>query len=361
VPANEFLNLEGRKLSTSRGWAVWVDEFLSHFEADLIRYGLGTIMPENKDADFSWKEFQQRINSELADILGNFIYRTTSFTSRFFDGKVPSIQQLDEPSQQVLNEIDVQKKRIEEAYRTFSFKEAIAESLQLARIGNKYFTDREPWKTSKTDPEHCAVTLYTGLQLCAALSLIFDPIMPHKMAQLRKQLGLNQHSWDQISPTLLPPQHPIEAGEILFAKIEDDKIQARIDALLAKSQAMEASSPSTDVEHPYAAAKPEISIDDFAKIDLRIGTVLEAEAVKSSKKLLKLKVDLGYEQRTILSGIATVVSPEQLLGKKVVVVANLKPRPMMGTESHGMILMSEDRTGRLVMVSSENEAGSTVS
>ncbi len=320
-------------------------------------------MPENKDADFSWKEFQQRINSELADILGNFIYRTTSFTARFFDGKVPEITNLDEPSLQVLSEIEVQKKRIEEAYRSFSFKEAIAESLQLARIGNKYFTDREPWKTKKTDPEHCAITLYTSLQLCAALSLIFDPIMPHKMAQLRAQLGVQIRSWEDIGATLLPPLHPIAEGEILFAKIEDEKIQARIDALHAHSQLIEASSPaSAETELPsYAEPKPEIVIDDFAKIDLRIGKVLEAEAVKGSKKLLKLKVDLGYEQRTILSGIAMVMTPEQILGKQVVVVANLKPRPMMGTESHGMILMSEDRNGQLVLVQSDNEPGSTVS
>jgi methionyl-tRNA synthetase len=367
VPANEFLNLEGRKLSTSRGWAVWVDEFLSHFEADLIRYGLGAIMPENKDADFSWKEFQQRINSDLADILGNFIYRTTSFTARFFEGKVPEITKLDEASLQVLAEIEVQKKRIEEAYRSFSFKEALAESLQLARIGNKYFTDREPWKTKKTNSEHCAITLYTSLQLCAALSAIFDPIMPQKMAQLRAQLGVQIRSWEDIGTSLLPSEHPIAEGEILFAKIEDEKIQARIDALYAKSQLVEASSSATtstttDPEKPsYAEPKPEIVIDDFAKMDLRIGKVLEAEAVKGSKKLLKLKVDLGYEQRTILSGIAMVMTPEQILGKQVVVVANLKPRPMMGTESHGMILMSEDRNGQLVLVQSDNEPGSTVS
>ena len=363
VPANEFLNLEGRKLSTSRGWAVWVDEFLSHFEADLIRYGLGTIMPENKDADFSWKDFQQRINSVLADILGNFIYRTTSFTARFFDGKVPNIAQLDEASLNILNEIEVQKSRVEQAYRSFSFKEAIAESLQLARIGNKYFTDREPWKTNKTDKEHCAITLYTSLQLCAALSLIFDPIMPNKMAKLRQQLGVEARSWKEIGSTLLAPLHPIAEGEILFAKIEDEKIQARIDALLAKSQLMEASTgtESSEAALAYTEPKPEILIDDFAKIDLRIGKVLEAESVKGSKKLLKLRVDLGYEQRTILSGIASVVSPEDIVGKNVVVVANLKPRPMMGMESHGMILMSEDRTGKLVMVSSENEPGSTVS
>jgi len=362
VPANEFLNLEGRKLSTSRGWAVWADEFLEYFEPDLLRYVMGSIMPESKDSDFSWKDFQQRVNGELADILGNFIFRTTSFTVRYFEGKTPGVHKFSELSRQTLDSIQLQKEKIADAYDRFSFKEAIIESMQLARIGNKYFTDREPWKTRNSDIESCAETLHVSLQICAALAVVFDPIMPVKMKQLRAQLGIDFNDWQKVTDTMLKAGDPIEEGSILFAKIDDDRIQARIDVLLKNDAlASEKQTTTTEAEHPFKEQGSEISYGEFAKIDLRVGTVLEAESVKGSKKLLKLLVDIGYEKRTILSGIAAYYSPETMIGKKVVVVANLKPRPMMGMESHGMILMSEDREGNLVIVDSENEAGSTVS
>jgi len=363
VPANEFLNLEGQKLSTSRGWAVWVDEFLEHFDADLIRFVMGSIMPENKDSDFSWKDFQQRVNGELADIFGNFVFRTTSFTVRYFDGKVPGPIELDADSLSVLKSIETQKDRISDAYNRFNFKEALTESMQLARIGNKYFTDREPWKTRKTDPDSCAATMYTSLQLCAALSVVFDPVMPSKMAILRNQLGIELKNWDQISTSMIQSGSMISEGSIMFAKIEDSVIQERIDVLHTREKALHQLADSTtedQSELEYTARKDEIVYDEFAKMDLRVGRVLTAESVKGSNKLLKLTVDMGYEERTILSGIAAFYQPDDMIGKHVVVVANLKPRRMMGTDSHGMILMSEDRNGNLQLVSTEGEPGSVV-
>lgn len=363
VPANEFLNLEGRKLSTSRGWAVWVDEFLDHFDADLLRYVMGSIMPENKDSDFSWKEFQQRVNGELADILGNFVFRSTSFTVRYFDGKVPLVNSFSDTSKQALEAITAQRDKVADAYNRFSFKEAISETMQLARIGNKYFTDREPWKTRKTDIDSCAETLYVSLQLCAALSVMFAPIMPVRMADLRSQLGVGGSQWGDITDQMLASGAEISEGSILFAKIEDAAIQARIDALIEREASLAPAPVDTEEansDKPYTPQRDEIVYDDFAKLDLRVGKVLEAESMKGSKKLLKLQVDIGYETRTILSGIAQHYTPDQMLGMKVIVVANLKPRPMMGTESHGMILMSEDRDGRLIVTTSDNEPGSTV-
>lgn len=363
VPANEFLNLEGRKLSTSRGWAVWVDEFLDHFDADLLRYVMGSIMPENKDSDFSWKEFQQRVNGELADILGNFVFRSTSFTVRYFDGKVPLVNSFSGTSKQALEAITAQRDKVADAYNRFSFKEAISETMQLARIGNKYFTDREPWKTRKTDIDSCAETLHVSLQLCAALSVMFAPIMPVRMAELRSQLGVGGSQWGDITDQMLASGAEVSEGSILFAKIEDAAIQARINALIEREASLAPAPVDTEEansDKPYTPQRDEIVYDDFAKLDLRVGKVLEAESMKGSKKLLKLQVDIGYETRTILSGIAQHYTPDQMLGMKVIVVANLKPRPMMGTESHGMILMSEDRDGRLIVTTSDNEPGSTV-
>jgi methionyl-tRNA synthetase len=324
---------------------------------------MGSIMPENKDSDFSWKDFQQRVNGELADILGNFVFRTTSFTVRYFDGIVPQIGTLSDPSKEALASILEQKEKVADAYNRFSFKEAITETMQLARIGNKYFTDREPWKTRKTDIDACAETMYVSLQLCSALSVMFAPIMPVRMGHLQDQLGISMTKWTDIGMEMLPSGADVKEGSILFVKIEDSAIQARIDALTEREASLAenvSTAETTESEKPYAPQRDEIVYDDFAKLDLRIGVVLEAESVKGSKKLLKLSVDIGYETRTILSGIAQHYTPEEMLGKKVVVVANLKPRPMMGTESHGMILMSEDRNGRLVLTTSDNEPGSPV-
>jgi len=356
VPANEFLNLEGKKLSTSRGWAVWLAEYLDEFEPDLLRYVLGTTLPETKDSDFSWKDFQNRVNSELADILGNFIFRSVSFAERFFDSKVPELKSPSEKDLAALTAIDDHKKKIENSFDKFRFREAIAEIMNLARAGNKYFTETEPWKTRKEDPQTCANTLHVCLQISAALSILFDPVLPHSMAKLRKQLGIAENfSWDDAGKYLLSPGNQIQQGEILFSKIEDETVQEQLNKLKTRSETIEESK-----ETSFPVLKEEIEFDDFAKLDIRSGKIEKAEKVKKSKKLIKITVDLGFEKRVILSGIAEFFSPEEITGKNVCVVANLKPRKMMGIESNGMILMGEEPDGKLHFVKTESKPGSPV-
>lgn len=360
VPANEFLNLEGQKLSTSRGWAVWVHEFLEAFDADLMRYALGITMPENKDVDFSWKDFQTRVNTELADILGNFLFRSVTFAHKYFEGKVPAFENLSEVDHKALAVINLQLDKIKSAYERYSFKEAIQESVNLARIGNKYLTETEPWKSRKTDPQKCANSVYVSLQFSAALSFVFEPILPHKMAQLRVSLHLDEQvDWTEPLDSLLKVGNPLGKAEILFAKIEDEQIQQQLNKLQASTQQ---TSPSTEEnDQPYEELQDDIEFDDFLKPDLRVASIVSAERMKKSNKLLKLGVDLGFEQRTILSGIAKFYKPEELIGKKVCVVANLKARKMMGVESQGMILMAENRDGRLHLISTEGENGAKIS
>lgn len=356
VPANEFLNLEGKKLSTSRGWAVWLAEYLEEFEPDLLRYVLGTTLPETKDSDFSWKDFQNRVNSELADILGNFIFRSVSFTERFFDSKVPELKSPSEKDLAALTAIDDHKKKIENSFDKFRFREAIAEIMNLARAGNKYFTETEPWKTRKEDPQTCANTLHVCLQISAALSILFDPVLPHSMAKLRKQLGIAENfSWDDAGKYLLSPGDQIQQGEILFSKIDDETVQEQLNKLKTRSETIEESK-----ETSFPVLKEEIEFDDFAKLDIRSGKIEKAEKVKKSKKLIKITVDLGFEKRVIISGIAEFFSPEEIIGKNVCVVANLKPRKMMGIESNGMILMGEEPDGKLHFVKTESKPGSPV-
>lgn len=354
VPANEFLNLEGQKLSTSRNWAVWIHEYLDVFPADWLRYAIATTLPETKDSDFSWKEFQNRVNGELADILGNFIFRTMSFTQRFFEGVVPEPKDLSEIDNAMLAQIATHKALIGQHYEAFTFRDAVSATMNLARLGNKYFTDTEPWKTRKTDPQACANALYVSAQVSAALSVLFDPILPHSMRTLRTDLGVSQSaSWADVNDAMIPAGATISAEAILFPKVDDALIQAQIDKLGVPAE--------TVVEGPpYAATKDEIVYDDFAKLDLRVGTVLSAAPVPKSDKLLCLQVDLGYEQRQILSGIAAHFSVDDITGKKVVVVANLRPRKMLGLESKGMILFAEDREGVLRSVTPDSENGSTV-
>ncbi len=355
VPANEFLNLEGKKLSTSRGWAVWLDEYMDDFEPDLLRYVLGTTLPETKDSDFSWKDFQARVNSELADILGNFVYRTTSFTQRFFDGEVPVPENLAETDKAALSSINEQKELIEKAYENFRFREAIAETMNLARVGNRYFTETEPWKTRKEEPQRCKNTLYVCSQICGALSLLFQPVMPRKMHKLREQLGIpHQTGWDKIDDHLVPAGHLVADQDILFNKIEDDTVEQQIQTLKEKSDV-----PSVE-EAKFPELKKTTTFDDFMSLDLRAGKILGAEKIKKSNKLIKIKVDLGFEERTILSGIAEFFSAEDIIGKSVCVVANLAPKKMMGIESNGMILMGEDSEGSLHFVETDAEPGSPI-
>ncbi len=355
VPANEFLNLEGKKFSTSRGWAVWLHEYLEDFEPDLLRYVLGTIIPETKDADFSWTDFQGKVNSELADVLGNFIFRTTSFTDNYFDGKIPELVNPSEEDKEALAQIEVQKKKIEENYEKFRLREAIAETMNLARVGNKYFTDMEPWQSRKSDMEKCGNTLHVCLQISAALSSLFDPVLPNKMEELRSQLGLNEKfSWGEVSGSMLEAGAVINKGEILFEKIEDEIVEEQLNKLKEKSKA-------ATTDHDFEPLKDEIQFGDFTKIDIRAGEVTAAEAIEKADKLLKLTVDIGIEERTIVSGIAEFYKPEELVGQKVCVVANLAPKALMGVESNGMILMAEEEDGGLRFVSTDAEPGSMIS
>jgi methionyl-tRNA synthetase len=351
VPANEFLNLEGRKLSTSRNWAVWIHEYLDAFPADWLRYALAATLPETKDSDFSWKDFQNRVNGELADILGNFIFRTTSFTHRFFGGRVPELVSPSATDMAMLARIGELKTSIAAEYEAFRFREAVALTMELARAGNKYFTDTEPWKTRNSDPQSCANALHVAAQVCAALSVLFEPVLPHSMGVLRGQLGLALPGWLAVGERMLTAGTAIAEGAVLFPKIEDAAIQAQIDKLGA---------PDVTDGPAYPPLKDDIVYEDFAKLDLRTGIVRSAEPVEKSEKLLRLQVDIGIETRQILSGVAKFVTPEEMIGKRVVVVANLKPRKMMGLESKGMILFAEDRDGHLRRVDSDGEAGSIV-
>ncbi len=354
VPANEFLNLEGKKLSTSRGWAVWLHEYLEDFTPDLLRYALGTTLPESKDSDFSWKDFQSRVNNELAAVLGNFVFRALSFTEKFANSKVPKLSNPSQTDLNALNAIKTQRERVTEALESFRFKEAISEAMNLARAGNKYFTETEPWKSRKENPEACDNTLHVSLQICAALSILMDPILPESMKELRAQLGMKDEiRWKDISDSMLQSDSQINPGDVLFTKVEDEQIDAQIKKLEERAAA-------NDPTSKFTPLKNNIEFNDFMKLDIRAGKILEVDKIEKSDKLLKLKVDIGFEKRTIVSGIAKHVEMEKLIGQTVSVVANLAPKKLMGVESAGMILMAEDTEGNLKFVETNAEPGSTI-
>ena len=370
VPANEFLNLEGRKLSTSRGWAVWLHEYLEEFEPDLLRYAMATTLPESKDSDFSWKDFQAHVNSELADILGNFVNRTMTFAHRYFGGAVPPLENPADVDHAVLNQLAGFPKKIGASYDSYRNREAVFETINVARVGNKYFGDTEPWHTWKTDKQACANTIHIALQLCASLSVLMEPVLPHSAKKLREMLQLSGVrssmpgsdrstgiGWDDAAHPLLEAGHELGTSSILFSKIEDAVIEKQIEKL---QEAEAGTAPAEDAEQPYAELKSEIVYDDFARLDFRMGTIKVAEKVPKADKLLRLEIDLGFEERQILSGVAEQMNPEDLVGKRVVVVANLKPRTLRGFESQGMVLMAEDRDGRLSLIHSEGEDGAPV-
>ncbi len=354
VPANEFLNLEGHKLSTSRGWAVWLHEYLEEFEPDLLRYVLGTGLPETKDADFSWKYFQDHVNGELADILGNFVYRTISFTHRYYDGKVPAASDFTDQDRKVLGEITRLKNEVESCYEKFLFREAIQKSMSLARAGNKYFTEMEPWHLRKSDVSRCGTVLNTCCQITAALSILFDPITPDACKKLRSYLHIEKAGWQDINEQTLAPGHSVEKGEILFVKLDDEVIEAQRNKLEEQSRQQE------EVTQQPDPIKNTITFEDFNKLDLRVGEILSAEPIPKSDKLIKVTVDIGVEKRTIMAGIAKHINPKELSGKKVTVVANLKPRKMMGIPSEGMILMAETPDGQLKFLSADAVNGSVI-
>ena len=349
VPANEFLNLEGDKISTSRGWAVWAHEYLQDFpgKQDVMRYVLTANAPETKDNDFSWRDFQTRNNSELVAIFGNFVNRAVVLTHKYFAGKVPACASLTDMDKEVLAEVPRLKASIESNIENYKFREALKDAMAIARLGNKYISDTEPWKVAKTDMERTGTILNISLQICADLAVAFEPFTPFAAERLRKMLCAENLGWDIMGrPTILPANHAIGEAELLFSKIEDAEIDAqlaKLDAIRAQRAAAEAAEAAKKV----APQKEECSFEDFEKMDIRTATVLEAERVPKTDKLLKLTIDTGIDKRVIVSGIAEYYAPEDMVGKQICILANLKPRTIRGIESHGMILMAKQGDGKM--------------
>jgi methionyl-tRNA synthetase len=347
VPANEFLNLENDKISTSRNWAVWLHEYLEDFpgKQDVLRYTLCSNAPETKDNDFTWKDFQARNNNELVAILGNFVNRTLVLTVKYYDGRVPERGITDENDKSVLKEISRIRENVETSLETFRFREALREAMNLARLGNKYLADSEPWKIDRSDPERVKTIMNIALQITANLTIILEPFLPFSMSRLRKWINSENTSWDSAGrDDLLLPGHMINKPGLLFEKIEKEEIEKQISKLESTKKANESASAK------LLPSKDPVSFDDFTKIDIRTATILEAEKVPKTTKLLKLKIDTGLDVRTIVSGIAEYYEPEAIIGRQISIVANLEPRKIKGIESKGMILMAEDRDGKLVMV-----------
>jgi methionyl-tRNA synthetase len=354
VPANEFLNLENDKISTSRNWAVWLHEYLEDFpgKQDVLRYALCSSAPETKDNDFTWKEFQARNNNELVAILGNFVNRTLILTNNYYEGKVPERGKTNENDENVLKEIAKIKENTASSLESYRFREALKEAMNLARLGNKYLADAEPWKVIKTDPERVRTIMNIALQITANLTVICQPFLPFSMIKLRGWLNLDEQKWDNAGNTnLLEPGHLIRKPELLFDKIEDDAIDRQIEKLMAAKKSNLAASAKV------IPAKDPVTFDDFSRIDIRTATILEAEKVPKTTKLLKLRIDTGIDIRTIVSGIAEYYEPKDIIGRQISIIANLEPRKIKGIESQGMILMAEDRDGKLVMVKPENQVG----
>lgn len=360
VPANEFMNLEGDKISTSRNWAVWLHEYLEELpnKQDVLRYVLTASAPETKDSEFTWKDFQTRNNSELVGIYGNFINRAVVLTQKFCDSKVPAPGELTEADQAVLSELAAFPGKIGEAMANYRFRESLTLIMDLARLGNKYLADTQPWHAIKTDLERVNTIMNIALQISASLAIVSEPVLPFTAEKIRTQLGLGSFTWaDAGRSDLLKTGQTISEAALLFEKIEDHVIEKQIQKL---HDAKRENELAGKVVPPV---KSEIQYDDFAKMDIRVATILEAENVPKSKKLLKLKVDIGSEQRTVLSGISEHFKAEEVIGQKVLYLANLAPRKMMGMESHGMILMAEDKDGSLAFVQPGKEIwnGGTVS
>ena len=353
VPANEFLNLEGNKLSTSKNWAVWLHEYLQDFpdKQDSLRYALTSNAPETKDNDFTWKDFQARNNNELASIFGNFINRVVVLTNKYYDGIVPTPNEFSEVDNQTLAELKAYPAVISSSIERFRFREAQGEMMNVARLGNKYLAEEEPWKMVKTDAERVKTQMYVALQIAAALQILCEPFLPFTSNKLATILNLKDLKWNTVSETseLLQPCHQIGTAEILFAQIEDAEIQKQIDKL-------EVTKVANKAENAVIEPQKETStFEDFSKLDLRVGTILEAEKMPKANKLLVLKVDTGIDVRTIVSGIAEHFSPEEVVGKRVTVLVNLAPRALRGVESQGMILMTNNAEGKLVFVNPDTD------
>ncbi len=359
VPANEFLNLEGNKISTSKNWAVWLHEYLEDFpnQQDVLRYVLTANAPETKDNDFTWSDFQARNNNELVAVFGNFINRVVVLTNKYYNGVVPEASAYNDVDRTVLNELQAYPSVISSSIERYRFREAQMELMNVARLGNKYLADEEPWKTIKTDEERTKTVMFVALQIASALAVLSEPFLPFTSEKLKDILQHNKLSsapnWTDLSKSdvLLPKDHSIGKGELLFSKIEDNQIQAQLDKLQA-SKKMNASTSSAQAIPPQ---KELIQFDDFTKLDMRVGTIVEAEKMAKTKKLLVLKVDTGLDVRTIVSGIAESFTTEEVIGKKVTVLVNLAPRALRGVDSEGMILMTETPDGKLVFVNPDDE------
>ena len=356
VPANEFLNLEGNKLSTSKNWAVWLHEYLEEFPdmQDVLRYCLTANAPETKDNDFTWKDFQARNNNELVAIFGNFINRVTVLTHKYYQGSVPEAGTLTEVDVATLKAMSAFPEKLADSLEKYRFREASQELLNLARLGNKYLADEEPWKLIKTDPERTKTVMHTALQIATALAVLSEPFLPFTSSKLKKMLQVEQArlNWAAITDEklLLPAAHTIAANELLFRKIDDQEITIQLEKLEATKKSNQA------METTASPQKETISFEDFSKMDLRVGTILEAEKMPKADKLLVLKVDTGLDVRTIVSGIAEYFTPEVIVGKRVTVLVNLAPRKLRGVESQGMILMTEDKDGKLVFVNPDESS-----
>ncbi|WP_297511599.1 methionine--tRNA ligase [Flavobacterium sp.] len=353
VPANEFLNLEGNKLSTSKNWAVWLHEYLIDFpnKQDVLRYALTANAPETKDNDFTWKDFQARNNNELAAIFGNFINRVIVLTHKYYQGEVPQFGEFTAEDLQVLAELKAYPAVIASSIERYRFREAQGELMNVARLGNKYLADEEPWKMLKENPERVKTQMYVALQVAAALAFLSEPFLPFTATKLRSILQINSDNWENAfsKESLLPVGHFINPAEILFAQIEDDAIQYQVDKLEATKKA------NVMTNANIVPQKDAISFDDFSKIDLRVGTILEAEKMPKADKLLVLKVDTGIDVRTIVSGIAEHFTPEEVIGKQVTVLVNLAPRALRGVESQGMLLLTSNAEGKLVFVNPDTQ------
>ena len=362
VPANEFLNLEGNKLSTSKNWAVWLNEYLEDFPAqqDTLRYVITANAPETKDNDFTWRDFQARNNNELVAIYGNFINRVMVLTEKYYKGVVPTPHELTKEDQEVFAQIKELTQKIEQSLERYRFREAQQELMNIARLGNKYLADEEPWKRIKEDPTRVETIMYIALHIATALAVTSEPFLPFTSAKLKQMLNFATMSkapvWEDVlhSDSLIPSGHTIGKSVLLFEKIEDEAIQKQIDKLENSKKANQQAA-AANLATAVTPQKELISYEDFAKMDIRIGTILEAEKMPKADKLLILKVDTGLDQRTIVSGIAQSFDPKEIIGKKVTVLANLAPRKLRGVESHGMILMAENKEGKYVFLNPDAE------
>tara|TARA_B100000927_G_scaffold254689_1_gene221063 strand:- start:172 stop:2184 length:2013 start_codon:yes stop_codon:yes gene_type:complete len=345
VPANEFMNLEGKKISTSRNWAVWLHEYLNDFPnmQDELRYCLITNLPENKDSDFSWKDFQQKNNNELVAILGNYINRVFVLCDKFFDKKVPKLSD-NNVDNEIFSELDDLKEKVELSIQNFKFREAMSYVIDVARLGNKYLTDTEPWKIFKENPKRVKDILHNSVQIVANISILCEPFIPFTSKKIKELLNISDINWSNVSSSIVNAGHEISGKAHIFSKIEDQAIEDQIKKLKLN-----------DENDKIMPQKNIIEFDDFTKVDLRVGTVIEAENIPKSDKLLKLKVDTGLDQRTILSGISKYYSPNDILNKKVMVLINLKPRKMMGYESEGMLLLADDGDGNLSLMQPDSD------